>query len=367
MDDRIRDRTGTGGRWRAFLAVVGCAALLIAALDPPAAAGPAAAEPSVTAAPGAVRVITDIAYAPADPPAGRGHLLDLYLPARPGNVRRPLVIWTGGSAWLADNGKDSAGPIAEALTTRGYAVAGVSIRSSTQAIFPAQLHDIKSAIRWLRAHAGEYRLDPRRFAIMGDSSGGWTAAMAAVTGDVRALEGRVGVTGPSSRVQAAVAFYPPVDFRQMDEQMLPGACEAFNELLGIENCHNDPLSPESRLVGCAIQTCPQAVRRANPITYISRADPPMMILGGQADMLVPHGQSILLYNALRARCKDATFLSVPDAGHDWRQVLDPANHDRHTVYRTRACAERITVGAPDPSWDTIGRFIDRALNSGRRP
>jgi acetyl esterase/lipase len=267
---------------------------------------------------------------------------------------------------MADNGKDSAGPIAAVFTARGYAVAGVSIRSSSQAIFPAQVHDIKAAIRWLRAHAREYRLDPHRFAIMGDSSGGWTTAMAALTGDVRALEGRVGVTRGSSRVQAAVAFYPPTDFLQMDEQMLPGACEAFNQLLGIENCHNDPRSPESRLVGCAIQTCPRTVQRANPINYVSRADPPIMILHGQADMLVPHGQSILLYNALRARCNDATFFSVPNAGHNWRQVIDPANHDRHTVYRTRHCHEQITVGAPDPTWDTIERFIERALNGGRR-
>jgi acetyl esterase/lipase len=357
MDDTIRSRNGEHGRGRARLTVLGCAALLIAALDQPSAAGPS------TTGPGAVRVITDIAYAPADPPASRGHLLDLYLPDTPRLVQRPLVIWTGGSAWLADNGKESAGPIAEVFTARGYAVAGVSIRSSTQAIFPAQVHDIKAAIRWLRAHARQYRLDPRRFAIMGDSSGGWTTAMAALTGDVRALQGDVGQTRGSSRVQAAVAFYPPTDFLQMDQQMLPGACAAFNQLLGIQNCHNDPNSPESRLVGCAIQTCPPAVQRANPINYISRADPPMMILHGQADMLVPHGQSILLYNALRARCKDVTFFSVPNAGHSWRQVLDPANHDRHTVYRTSDCAERITVGAPDPSWNTIERFIDRALNS----
>jgi acetyl esterase/lipase len=316
---------------------------------------------STGTAPREARVIRDIAYAPADPAGSRGHLLDLYLPATPrGN--RPLLIWTGGSAWLADNGKDSAGPIAEVFTAKGYAVAGVSIRSSTQAVFPAQVHDIKAAIRWLRANARRHGLDPGRFAVMGDSSGGWTTAMAALTGGVRALEGRVGVTGVDSRVQAAVAFYPPTDFAQMDGQMLPGACAAFNELLGIQDCHDDPLSPESRLVGCAIQTCRPAVARANPITYVDRDQPPMMILHGQVDQLVPHAQSILLYNALRARCAETTFFSVPGAGHDFRQVLDPANHGAHTVYRTRGCQERITVGAPSPSWDAIDEFIAAALN-----
>jgi acetyl esterase/lipase len=210
-------------------------------------------------------VITDISYAPAEPASSRGHLLDLYLPPG-GHAPRPLVIWTGGSAWMADNGKDSAAPIAEVFTAKGYAVAGVSVRSSFQATFPAQVYDIKAAIRWLRAHAGQYRLDPKRFAIMGDSSGGWTTAMAALTSGVSSLEGNVGVTGVSSQVQAAVAFYPPTEFLRMDEQMLPGACAFFNQILGLTDCHNDVLSPESRLVGCAIQTCPQVVGQASPLT-----------------------------------------------------------------------------------------------------
>jgi acetyl esterase/lipase len=321
---------------------------------------------AATAAPTDVpRVIRDIAYAPPEPPDSLGHLLDLYLPGSADRGHRPLVIWTGGSAWLADTGKETAGPIAEIFNGKGYAVAGVSIRSSAQAIFPAQVHDIKAAIRWLRANARQYGLDPGRFAIMGDSSGGWTTAMAALTGDVPALEGDVGVTGVSSQVQAAVAFYPPTEFLQMDGQMLPGACQVFNETMGLQNCHDDPLSPESRLVGCAIQTCPDQVRLASPITYVSRPAPPMMILHGQDDTLVPHGQGLLLYNALRARCKDATFFSVPNAAHNKEQVLDPANHLRHTVYRTSDCTERITVGAPGPSWDEIERFIHEALRGDR--
>jgi acetyl esterase/lipase len=309
-------------------------------------------------------LISNVSYAPAEPPGSRGHLLDLYLPAGAGS-RRPLVIWTGGSAWLGDNGKDSAGPIAEVFTAKGYAVAGVSIRSSGQAMFPAQVHDIKAAIRWLRAHADRYRLDPGRFAIMGDSSGGWTTAMAALTGGVRSLEGSVGMTGPSSRVQAAVAFYPPTDFLQMDEQMLPNACAGFNQFLGLTDCHNDPLSPESRLVGCAIQSCPRVADRANPVRYVDRADPPMMMLHGQADMLVPHPQSLLLYNAVRAGCGNAELFSVPGAGHNWREIIDPVRHENHTSYRTVGCRERIGVGAPDPTWDTIDQFLRLALRVRR--
>lgn len=256
---------------------------------------------------------TDIPYAAAEPDGSRGHLLDLYVPAGPG--RKPLLIALGGSAWLSDDGKAYAARLAPHFTAAGYVVAGVSTRSSAQARFPAQVHDVKAAIRWLRAHAGEYGIDPGRFAVMGDSSGGWTATMAGLTGDVRRLEGDLGVTGVSSRVQAVVDLYGPTDFLQMDTHMLPGAREAFNERMGLTDCHDDAGSPESLLVGRAIQTCPERVRAANPIHYVTRDAPPFLIVHGQQDMLVPHHQSELLYAALTAAGVPATFLSVPDAGH----------------------------------------------------
>jgi acetyl esterase/lipase len=296
----------------------------------------AAAQPA-----SAAQVIADIPYAPAEPAGSRGHLLDLYLPERPGRARTPLLIWTGGSGWLADNGKDSAGPVAETFNPDGYAVAGVSIRSSTQATFPAQLLDIRAAIRWLRAHAWRYRIDPNRIAIMGNSSGGWASAMAATTGGV----------------QAAVAFFPPTDFLQMDAHMID--CPFFNGLFGLTDCHNDPLSPESRLVGCAIQTCPAAVQRANPISYVGRDDPPTMIVHGQADLLVPHHQSELLYAALREACQDVTFYSVPGAGHSVDEVT--AGTEGTTARSTTKChRERVAVDT-GPTWETIERWLHRAL------
>jgi acetyl esterase/lipase len=305
------------------------------------------------------QVIKDIAYAPAEPAGSRGHLLDLYLPPGRGKQRRPLVIWSSGSAWLADDGKEGADAVAAAFNPKGWAVAGVSVRSSSQARFPAQVHDVKAAIRWLRANAGRYGLDRNRFAIMGNSSGGWVTAMAALTGDVPALEGSVGVRHGSSRVQAAVDFYGPTDFLQMDAHMID--CEFFNQILGIEDCHNDPLSPESRLVGCAIQTCPEAVARANPITYVSRRDPPMLILHGQADLLVPHHQSELLYAALKRGCNDAAFFSIPGVGHAHPYVTDPSAADGHTVRWTSHCREAVTRDWPEPTWPTIEGFLRIAL------
>ena len=190
-------------------------------------------------------------YAPAEPATSNGHKLDLYMPA--GAKPWPVVIWTGGSAWMADTGKRGAGALALQLNPAGYAVAGVSIRSSSQVQFPGQLHDIKAAIRWLRANAANYNLDPDHIAIMGDSSGGWTTAMAALTGDAPEMEGSVGTTGVSSAVQAAVAFYPPTDFLAMDAWALQ-QCEG-------PRCHDSEASPESRLVGARSSPARRRCRR----------------------------------------------------------------------------------------------------------
>src|SRR5215207_8480739 len=260
---------------------------------PPVAAGPAPTH-------------ADVDYAPAEPAASNGHKLDLYLPAG-AKGPLPVVLWTGGSAWMADTGKRTAPGVAAHLLPAGYAVAGVSIRSSSQVQFPGQVHDIKAAVRWLRATAAKYNLDPERIGIMGDSSGGWTTAMAALTGDAPEMEGAVGTTGVSSKVQAAVAFYPPTNFLTMDAWALK-KCVA-------PGCHDDPSSPESRLVGCAIQACPEKVQAANPLRYVTPADPPMMILHGNSDPLVPHNQGEQLYMELNKACHDAVFISLPTAGH----------------------------------------------------
>jgi acetyl esterase/lipase len=259
---------------------------------------------------------------------------------------------------MRDDGKRTAGGLAVRLTPAGYAVAGVSIRSSSQVRFPGQVHDIKAAIRWLRANAARHGLDPDRIAVIGDSSGGWTAAMAAVTGDAPELEGSVGTAGVSSRVQAAVAFYPPTDFLAMDAWALR-ACEP-------PRCHDAEGSPESRLVGCPIQSCPERARAADPARYVSAADPPVMILHGNSDPLVPHQQGELLYMALNKACRDAVFVSLPKAGHGpWPAFLTD-DAVREAATRRSTTAEGCAVTNPEPyspSWKTILEFLDQHLKA----
>ena len=324
-----------------------------------------------------VEVHSNITYYVPDTPTVNGNKLDLYLPTVPGAQRLPLLIWSSGSAWLSDNGRVGAAPIAAVFNQYGYAVAGVSVRSSSQAKFPGQLHDVRAAIRWLREHAADYNLDPNRFAIMGNSSGGWVASIAGTTSDIVRLPGETDVRGISSAVQAAVPFFPPTDFLQMDAWYVE-----HPEVVPFIR-HDAPLtplappwipifnaSPESLLVRCTdslgrllgIQTCPAETQAANPITYVDGDEVPMLILHGESDPLVPNGQSVLLYEALRGAGNDATFISVPAAGHSVDQIIGANDF---TVFRTNRGGQETVTTEPAPTWENVEHFLHVALSRAR--
>jgi acetyl esterase/lipase len=328
----------------AALSVLGVSAVTFGASPP------ATASQGVQGQAAAAQVFSNIAYAPATPAGSQGHLLDVYEPSGFSGPR-PLVIWTSGSAWMSDTGKSGDDTIAGMFNPLGFAVAGVSVRSSSQAHFPAQVYDIKAAIRYLRANAAQYNLDPNRFAVMGDSSGGWETDMATLTGGVSSLEGGIGTTGVSSSVQAGVALFGPTDFLQMNAE-------------GSQLDHNAAGSPESSLMGCAIQTCPTQVEQADPITYVTANEPPMLLLHGQSDPLVPWQQSQLLYNALKAKCDNAQLFLVPGAGHGDSDVLSSSHYGQQTVSVTQSCQQTTTTGSPNPSWSYIENWLQSALGTG---
>jgi acetyl esterase/lipase len=278
--------------------------------------------------------------------AAAGNVLDLYLPAS-ADAAVPVVAWSGGSGWMRDNGRDTAAAIAPFFTGRGYAVAGVTVRSSGQAVFPAQLEDAVAAVGWLREHAAEHGLDPRRIATIGNSSGGWFAVMAGLCS--------------GGAVRAVVDLYGPTDFLQMDAHM-PGGGAEFNAFLGIDGGHADPRSPESMLLGGPIEQRREDCARASPISHLTANAPPMLILHGQADPYVPHHQSELLFAAAVAHGSPATFYSIPDTGHAHDFLDEPALAAGYAVRATEAGVERRVEDAPAPTWEMIEAFIAAALD-----
>jgi acetyl esterase/lipase len=225
-------------------------------------------------------------------------LLDLYLPQRaPGPL--PLILWVHGGAWRSGN-KENSPAIRQA--GRGYAVASINYRLSQEALFPAQIEDCKAAVRWLRANASQYNLDPDRIGAWGSSAGGHLVALLGASGGVKNLEGNLGNLKYSSRVQAVVDFFGPTDFLQIGK---------FPSRIA----HDAPDSPESQLLGGPAQQNPDKARRANPITYISKDDPPFLIMHGDQDQSVPLNQSELLSEALKKAGVEVTFQVVPGAGH----------------------------------------------------
>jgi len=249
--------------------------------------------------PDGVQAHRDLAY------VANGHArqkLDLYIPEK-SSEPLPLIIWIHGGGWAAGS-KDQCQPLRNGYAERGYAVASIGYRLSGDAIFPAQIEDCKAAIRWLRAHAKQYNLNPDRFGVWGSSAGGHLAALVGASGGVKAFD--VGAhLDQSSRVQAACDYYGPTDLLQMDDHALADA----------HLKHNLPASPESKLIGGPIQENKEKAARVNPIAYVTPDDPPFLIVHGDKDPLVPIHQSQLLFEALKKTGVSVRFHTIHGAGH----------------------------------------------------
>jgi acetyl esterase/lipase len=254
-----------------------------------------------------VPVAADVAYADLSD----AQTLDLYVP-EDGEGPFPLVINIHGGAFMMGDKAMSAAEL-DPLIAAGYAVASLNYRLSGEALFPAQIQDVKAAVRWLRANAATYNLDPDRFASFGASAGGNLAAMLGTSGDVEEFDDpALGHADVSSRVQAVIDWFGPIDFLQMDAQFAADdVCPASAE------SHDAANSPESLLLGAGVQTMPDLAAAANPITYVTDDDPPFFIQHGTADCNVPIAQSQLLLEALLEATGEEqnTFIPIEGAGH----------------------------------------------------
>ena len=240
--------------------------------------------------PEGVKVLRDLQYVENGHERNR---LDLYLPEKT-DARLPLVVWIHGGAWQAGSKE---GCPAVFLAAKGYAVASINYRLSQHAVFPAQIEDCKAAIRWLRANAAKYHVDSDHVGVWGASAGGHLVAMLGVTGKVKALEGQGGNLDQSSRVQCVVDWFGPSNFATM------------------RGWHNDPGSPEARLIGGSVQENPEKARKASPLTYVDKDSAAFLIMHGDKDNVVPPGQSDELADALKKAGVEVTLQVIKDNGH----------------------------------------------------
>jgi acetyl esterase/lipase len=231
--------------------------------------------------------------------------LDLYRP--PAEEPTPLVIWIHGGGWR-NGSKNGAGP-ALALLDRGYAVASVEYRLSGEAIFPAAIEDCKAAVSFLRLHADKYNLDPNRFGVWGSSAGGHLVALLGTTSDVDDFDTHAVTKKSPATVQAVCNWFGPTDFLRMND--VPGRID-----------HDAAESPESLFIGSPIQQAKAKAQRANPITYISKSDPPFLHMHGEVDQAVPLNQSELLHEALQGAGVSSILYRVEKGDHGFRGATE---------------------------------------------
>ncbi len=260
--------------------------------------------------------------------------LDIYLPPNdtPGSTH-PLVMYIHGGGWFAGHARQSGAfsnwPAALAsIAARGYVVTSVNYRLSGEAPFPAAEQDIKTALRWLRAHADEYGIDKSKALVWGASAGGHLAALTAVSCGVKTLEPSLAemqtkqtdVSHPASQqsipeeaqesdcVQGAITWYGVFDFTSITAQRAKPA-----------GAGRPPADDAvGRFLGCGDRPCTEnALKAASPVTYISAKTPPMQIVCGSKDTTVPPAQSKEFYKRLKEAGVPATLTVIPGANHSF--------------------------------------------------
>jgi len=303
----------------------------------------------------------DLVYATL--PGFRPLHLDLYQPPRAAAAAaHPFVIYIHGGGWMGGQTRQSGAfsnwpNVLASLAARGYVVASVEYRLSGEARFPAAEQDIKSAIRWLRAHAGDYGIDKAHGLVWGASAGGQLAALTATSCGDAELEPSSPATAPgepprttpgspaadagppeSDCVQAAITWYGVFDFSTLAGQRGPNATAA----------PGGGDSADARYLGCKISACsPAVIAAASPITHVRHDNPPMLLVHGQRDKTVPVQQSQEFYDKLRAAGVPAQLLLIPDVDHSFIGK---------TPQTTRAASRQALA--------KVFQFIDETLKGG---
>ncbi len=240
--------------------------------------------------------------------------LDLYLP---GKIEEPVpvVVWVHGGGWRTGS-KDGLGP-SNLLLSHGYAVASINYRLSHHAAFPAQIQDCFAAVRYLRAHADKYGLDPERVAAWGASAGGHLVALMASASDREEFLTLGPHRDQSPQVSAVINWFGPADFATIAEQD-----ERVQDLV-------------SKLLGVPAAGNPDKCRVASPVTYVTRQSAPMLIYHGDEDPLVPHDQSVILEKAYKTAGAEVELFTLKGGGHGGLHFLTDASLGKATTFFDR--------------------------------
>ena len=243
-----------------------------------------------------IKIIKNVAYADTDNPRQQ---VDLFLPnTRTSDTPLPVIAFVHGGGWRKGSRRSGLQFLAPLVSTGEYLGVSIGYRLTDEATWPAQIHDCKAAIRWLRANAKTYHADPTKIIAVGTSAGGHLVAMLGTSGDVLALEGQVGSSlDNSSRVTGVIDFFGPTNLTSMG------------------GFHNNPDSPESLLLGGPVPELREIAAAASPITYVTKDDPPFLMIHGSDDKLVPFDQSVQLHKSLQDVGVSARLIEIEGGGH----------------------------------------------------
>lgn len=244
-----------------------------------------------------VTVTANVPYAGSDDPRQQ---VDVYLPKQP-SVEGPLpvIAYVHGGAWRMGSRVMGKAQVAPHVASGRFAAVSIGYRLSWQQTWPAQIHDTKAGIRWIRAHAEEYGFDPDRICVMGSSAGGHLVAELGTTNGVASLEGTVGPhTDQSSDVQCAIDLFGPTDLTTLVHRQTDTTRSALQALFGSR--------PEDQ---------PALARGASPLHQVDEGDVPFLIIHGTRDPLVPYSASVDLASALEAAGVPVVLQKIEGGGH----------------------------------------------------
>lgn len=250
-------------------------------------------EPIPRSMPDGVTVTRDLVYATYSDDGSL--MLDLYRPSSTEGAALPAIVVIRGGGWQ-DGDKEWFGPMAAALAERGFVAVSIEYRASGERLFPAAVEDTKAAVRWLRANAARYGVNPDAIGAIGGSAGAHLAVYLGVTSGMAELEGRGGNPSFSSAVSAVVGLATPTDF------------ETYRSV-------RPPNNRVMEFLGAAYDQDPDLWRTASPIHHVDASSPPVLLIHSESDNLVPFEESVRLAQAYAAVGAPAELIQIPNAPH----------------------------------------------------